>query len=79
MVKNPKTNKYLELDIWIPGLKKAIEYSSDYWHNNLYQKWKDEYKQEWCKKNSIDLLTINDNKWRKNKNFDIIKNFITDP
>ena len=29
---NPITNRQLELDIWIPRLRKAIEFNGEYWH-----------------------------------------------
>ncbi len=60
LIQNPKTNNYLELDIWLPELNKAIEYNGKYWHNDKYTKWKDNYKQQWCKENSIDLMIINE-------------------
>ncbi len=73
MIRNPITGKYLELDIWLPEIRKAIEYNSIYYHRD---KIKDDYKQQWCKENNIDLLIINDDKWRKHKDFNIIQTFI---
>ena len=64
---NPETNKYLELDVYIPELKKAIEYNGFYWHNNKYSKYKDDQKQIQCKKKGIDLLVIEDKDWMNNK------------
>jgi hypothetical protein len=70
---NPLTGKYLELDIYLPELNKAIEYNSIYYHTNQQR---DEYKQIWCKENNIDLLVIHDELWRTNKDYNQIKKFI---
>jgi len=64
---NPLTNRYLELDIWIPSLKKAIEFNGTYWHDNEYSKYKDIIKKEQCKRKEIDLLVIDENDWRNDK------------
>lgn len=61
---NPKTGKYLELDVWIPSLKKAIEFNGEYWHKNNY---KDNVKIEQCKKRDIDLIIIWYNDWMDDK------------
>jgi hypothetical protein len=63
---NPKTGRYLELDIWLPEIRKAIEYNGYYWHNNKYSKWKDKYKQKWCRNNGIELLMVDHNDWKNN-------------
>jgi len=76
LIKNPKTGKYLEIDIWIPDLRKAIEFNGDYWHNNQYVKYKDGIKYEWCKNNNVDLLVVMYSKWLKNNDFNLIRRFI---
>lgn len=76
LIKNPKTKYYLELDIWLPELRKAIEYNSKYWHNSKDVIWKDNYKKQWCKENGIDLLVIEHDNWIRNKDFNLINNFI---
>lgn len=76
LIMNPKTNQFLELDIWLPEIRKAIEYNGIYWHDNKYQKYKDNYKQKWCKENGIELLVIDHRNWITNKDFNIINNFI---
>lgn len=73
---NPKTNLYLELDIWLPEINKAIEYNGQYWHRKKYVKWKDNYKRQYCIDNNIDLLIIDHEKWIKNKDFNKILTFI---
>jgi len=66
----------LELDVWMPGIKKAIEYGADYYHSDEYIKQCDAYKVQYCKDNDIDLLRIIHNVWIKNKDFNMIDNFI---
>jgi ribosomal protein S8 len=73
---NPITGKYLELDIWMPELNKAIEYNGNYWHNNKYQKIKDKIKFDYCKNNNIELLVIDEIKWENKTALPIVKNFI---
>jgi hypothetical protein len=53
---NPKTNYFLELDIWMPSIRKAIEFNSKYWHKSRIEN--DEYKIKYCKENNIKLLII---------------------
>ncbi|KFZ25606.1 MAG: hypothetical protein KQ78_02198 [Candidatus Izimaplasma bacterium HR2] len=55
---NPRTGNYLELDIWIPELNKAIEFNGTYWHSSEYSIYKDEIKREYCNANGIDLKVI---------------------
>jgi transcription initiation factor IIE alpha subunit len=76
LIKNPKTGCYLELDIWLPELNKAIEYDGTYWHSDVETKFRDRYKAQWCKDNNIDLLVIKDTQWIKNKDWNMISNFI---
>lgn len=73
---NPKTNRFLELDVFIPEIKKAIEYNSTHWHTGTYVEFKDKIKQNECKNKDISLLIITHDKWIKNKDFTIIDNFI---
>jgi len=67
---NPLTSKNLELDIWIPSMKKAIEYNGAYWHSMKYQMIKDCIKQERCKQKGIDLLIVTDHNWLNNNEFE---------
>jgi len=75
---NPKTNQFLELDIFLPGLKKAIEYNGTYWHSDDYSKYKDKQKELQCEELGIDLLVIQDDNWINGKKDckDEIKYFI---
>lgn len=71
---NPKTNRFLELDIWLPELNGAIEYGSNFVHNKPKVKIKDEIKKDQCRLKRINLLNINDDIWFKNKT--LVKNQI---
>jgi hypothetical protein len=61
---NPKTGHYLELDIWLPELKKGIEYNGTYWHRDVQR---DKLKQNLCKRRGIKLLVIDELSWMQNK------------
>jgi hypothetical protein len=56
-LQNPKTGKNLELDIYYPDLKLAIEFNGIQ-HNLLLQKEKDYFKKQQCIKVGIVLLSI---------------------
>ncbi len=73
---NPKTGLYLELDIWLPDIRKAIEYNGEYWHRKKYVKWKDDYKKQYCREHGINLLVIDHENWSKNKDFNMVSIFI---
>lgn len=62
-IKNPSTGNYLELDIWLPKLKKAIEFNGEFWHT----KNRDEIKHKMCLDKHIALLTIWYTDWIQNK------------
>jgi len=66
-IKNYWTSAGLELDIWLPEVKKAIEFNGSYWHSNNKTKWYDEMKKRQCMKNEIDLLVINEQDWYDDK------------
>lgn len=81
---NPKTNHYLEMDIWLPELNKAIEYG-DIWHhkdNIKYGKigveYRDGVKRQWFINNNIDVLYIDDKLWKKDRETQVerLKTFI---
>ncbi len=64
---NPITGNYFELDIWIPSLRKAIEFNGDYWHGKEKAKKHDRFKKSECKKLGIELMVITDNQWNDDK------------
>jgi hypothetical protein len=74
---NPITKKKLELDIYLPDLNKAIEYNGIYWHSSDIVTERDKIRKNQCKEKSIDLLTLLDKEWLKNKNWAVINDFIT--
>jgi len=87
LIKNPLPGKRgLEIDILIPELKMAIEYGAFWWHGDKrnkngdaeYTVWKDNYKKQWLKDNGWKHLIINHTEWVKNKDWDMINNFIND-
>jgi ribosomal protein S27E len=77
-IKNPNTKRFLELDIFIPKLNKAIEFNGIYWHSKENTKIKDKIKIDICKEKNIKLLVINEKDWLvdKQKNLNIIRDFI---
>ena len=70
---NHKTGRYLELDIWLPEIKTAIEFNGNYWHGPEKNKYKDTVKQEQCKNKGIILVIITEDDWRKDKNMCVNK------
>jgi hypothetical protein len=66
-IKNPKTNRYLELDIWFPQFKKAIECNGNYWHSDEDRIKCDIIKKNICEEKEIGLLIINNKEWEINR------------
>jgi len=68
----------LELDIYIPANKLAIEYCGLYWHSELMGKDKQYHlnKLERCNEKGIKLITIFEDEWINKK--DIIKSILRD-
>ena len=64
---NPETNRYLELDIWIPNLKKAIEFNGEYWHSKAERVVLDRIKEKLCIEKRISLIIIYYKDWINNK------------
>lgn len=56
-LKNPQTNRNLELDIYYPDLKLAVEFNGIQ-HKLLLQKRKDYFKRQECSKLGILLLSV---------------------
>ena len=57
----------LELDIYIPSLKLAIEYDGDYWHSLPAMKQRDFVKDNICLTKGIKLIRIKESDWKSNK------------
>jgi len=75
-IMNPETGHHLELDIWLPDLNKAIEYNGEYWHKKPKKIILDNLKQNICIERGIKLLVIKESEWLKNKNYEVVNNFI---
>ena len=75
---NHNTGYYLELDVYLPNLNKAIEYNGIFWHSKPEQKIKDKIKKDQCKEKGIDLLVIDEQLYiaDKYKILDKIKDFV---
>ena len=58
----------LELDIYYPDLKIAIEYQGNYWHSRLEQIVRDKRKKKLCEEKGIKLIEVWDNDFLKDKN-----------
>lgn len=63
---NPHTKKSLELDIWFPGRKLAIEVDGVYIHSSDYSKVRDQLKDKLCLEKGIKLLRVTDEEVYKN-------------
>lgn len=71
LIKNPTTGYPLELDIYIPSKKFAIEYNGIYWHSEEIQGEKAPYthliKWEECRKQGIQLFQIFEDEYNQKK------------
>lgn len=63
IIVNPRTGNNLELDVWIPSMRKAIEFNGYYWHSLEKAKINDEIKAQECNKLGIELLVIKEMDW----------------
>ena len=68
----------LELDIYVPSLKKAIEFDGDFWHKSPWallhgQAERDARKDQQCKEVGIDLLRIGESDYKKNPDTEMSK------
>jgi N-acetylglutamate synthase-like GNAT family acetyltransferase len=67
--------KPLELDIYVPSLKLAIEYCGLYWHSEEYKANDDHYnKMRLCNEKGIRLITVFEDEWLERK--EQVKNFL---
>lgn len=56
-LRNPKTNRKLELDIYLPRLRLAFEFQGTQ-HAWFYQSFKDEVKVVWAEKHGVKLIKV---------------------
>ena len=75
---NPYTDRFLELDVWIPELNKAIEFNGEYWHSFDETKQRDKIKKDQCKNKNIELYIVNERDFINNEKVSLqnIKNFV---
>lgn len=78
LIKEEDSEKFLELDIYIPSKKVAIEYNGSYWHGELNKKDNKIHlrKYQLCERQGIRLISIYDRDWKENK--EKIKTFLKD-
>lgn len=67
IIQNPKTNLFLELDIFLPDKMIAIEYNGEYWHSLDKTKKRDRIKNKSCKEKGIIIYTIDEINWIHNR------------
>ena len=71
-------NKNFELDIYVPSLKKAIEFDGDHWHKSDWAlkhgvAERDARKDQQCKEAGIDLLRILESDYKNNPDAEMSK------
>lgn len=78
-IRNERTNRFMELDIYLPDIKLAIEYNGKYFHTdemirarsegrfNTAKEYHD-FKIKMCEKENIHLIHIDENDWLKDSN-----------
>ena len=77
-IKNEHSNRYLELDFYLPDINLAIEFNGSYWHSDKRIKKQKvgfntaeeyhSYKSDKCKELNIELIHIDEQEWIENKN-----------
>jgi hypothetical protein len=67
VIRNHWSNRALELDIWLPEIRVAIEFNGSFWHKNLERQLYDKLKEVDCIANNIDLIVIKEKDWVNDK------------
>lgn len=69
LIKNTETNRFLELDFYIPEFNLAIEFDGLYWHSTKHQLNNDYHlnKTELCLNRKIQLIHIFEDEWKYKK------------
>ena len=77
-IRNPQTNKLMELDLYVPNMNLAFEYNGSLWHGEKFKKNNDYHltKFRLCEDKGIHLFSIFDKDWFEHK--DKIKSLIKD-
>jgi len=76
IVFNKNTGKFLELDLYLPDLNKAIECDGVYWHQKEVTIKNDNIKTKFCKNNRIELLRVSDIEWNDSIGKLSVNNFL---
>jgi hypothetical protein len=74
---NNKTKRYLELDIYLPKEKIAIECNGIYWHSKSKVKENDKIKRVFCKRKGIKLIIVTDDEWFNGNGKDKISSLLS--
>lgn len=66
IIKNPDTDRFLELDFYIPDFNLAIEFDGLYWHSTAHQLNNNYHlqKTELCQQSNIQLIHIFEDEWK---------------
>ncbi len=64
---NERTGRYLELDIFVPTLNKAIEFNGVYWHSQRKAINNDKTKKRKCEELGIPLMVVLDTEWNNDR------------
>jgi len=77
---NPNTGCYLELDVFLPEINKAIEFNGMYWHSLSNVIEHDMIKRKECERIGIELLVIDEQNYMDNKDLELnkIKDYLND-
>lgn len=67
LIRSYYTGKMLELDIWVPDIRMAIEFNGTYWHNMDVRVKSDKVKLQECDRKGITLMIISDVEWKDDK------------
>ncbi len=76
IVFNKNTGKFLELDLYLPDLNKAIECDGIYWHQKEVVIKNDSIKTKFCKDHNIELLRVSDIEWNGGVGKLLVNNFL---
>lgn len=78
LINNPSTGRKLELDVYLPDKKIAIEFNGLYWHSEQILTNPETYhiiKTEECRKKGVQLIHIFEDEWYNKK--DILQKMLT--
>lgn len=59
-----RQSRAMQLDVFVPALRKAIEFDGEFWHASDEGQARDRRKDEFCRQEGIDLLRVPFSRWR---------------